>query len=59
MSPRGHAVLVNASILAGLLLMFFRGTPLLPIFIVGAVVLTFANVVLAMKRKKLNKANRI
>jgi len=49
---RTRLILVNASILAGLLLMFYRGTGLLPLAISGVFLFTLANVLMATKRGK-------
>jgi hypothetical protein len=45
-------ILVNASILAALLLMFYRGTALIPLAISGVFLFTLANVLMAIKRGK-------
>ena len=51
MNHRTRAILVNASIAAGLLLMFYRGAGLLPLVIVGAILFTLANILMALKRR--------
>jgi len=52
MKPRSRALLVNAGIAVGLLLMYYRGTPLLPLVISGIFLFVLANVLMALKRKK-------
>ena len=51
MNLRTRVVSVNAGIAAGLLLMFYRGAGLLPLVIVGVFLFTFANILMALKRK--------
>ena len=50
MNTRNRLILVNAGIVAGLLLMFYRRTPMVPLLITGAFLLVFANVLMAVKK---------
>jgi len=52
MKPKTQIILINASIAAGLLLMFYRGSGALPVLITGALLFTIANVLLALKQKR-------
>jgi hypothetical protein len=52
MNPRTQTILVNASITAGLVLMFCRGYKVLPLVIAGVLLFAVANVLLAVKRRR-------
>ena len=46
------AVLVNASIAAGLVIMYFRGSGIVPLAIAGGFYFVFANVLMTVKARK-------
>ena len=52
MKLRSRAILVNTGIAAGLLLMYFHGTPLLPLVITGIFLFALANILMVLKRGK-------
>jgi hypothetical protein len=51
MNLRTRAIIVNTGIAAGLLLMFYRGSGLLPVAISGVLLFTLANVLMLANRK--------
>ena len=52
MNPRTKAVLINVCIATGLLIMFYRGSPIASIAIAGVLLFVVANVLMVMKAKK-------
>ncbi len=51
MTLRMRAIIINVSILAGLLFMFLRGSGVLSILIAGSLCLFVANVILVLRAK--------
>jgi membrane-bound ClpP family serine protease len=54
MNFRMRIIVVNVSICAGLLIMYFRGSDFIPIVIAGIFLFIFSNVLIAIKHKNHN-----
>jgi hypothetical protein len=52
MNLRAKAVLINVGIAIGLLIMFYRGSPVMAIVIAGIFLFSLANVLMIVKAKK-------